>query len=825
MERRAITVCGVVQGVGFRPFVYGVANSLGLAGCVRNRAGVVEIEAEGDPAAIDALVEAIRDRPPALAVVRGVTVAPLPTRGQAGFRIVASEASAGDAAVFVSPDVATCDACLAEMWDPGDRRHRYPFINCTDCGPRLTIITASPYDRPNTTMAGFPMCDDCRREYDDPGDRRFHAQPIACPVCGPRLSLHDAAGEVVETGGPLEGFVEAIAGGRIGALKGLGGFHLACDAADDAAVRRLRERKHRDEKPFAVMVADVAAAEALCEVRDAERALLTSPRRPIVLLRKRDAGRASGVADAAAPGNPDLGVMLPYTPLHHLLMRGLGRPVVMTSGNRADEPIATGNGEAVHRLGRIADVLLLHDRPIRVRCDDAVTRVVGGVELPVRRSRGYAPQPVALPVPCGVPTLAVGGQLKGTFALGRGVDAILSHHLGDLDHLPAVAAFEADVPLYEALFGVDPGLIVHDLHPDYATTRYATRRASRAGLPTLAVQHHHAHMAACMAEHGLTERVIGVSFDGTGYGTEGTVWGGEWLVGDASTFDRAAHLRTVGMPGGEAAIKRPWRMAAAHLLDAGLDPERVAALAPPGGIAVTAKMLDHRLNTPLTSSAGRLFDAVAAVVLGRGAVSYEGQAAMMLEWAAAGVAPDGAVYPIAFAPLPPGGAHHPTRIRLPRGAGSAPLPPGGVGGGRAASRLHIVGSAPSPDPSRREGDRKPLVLDTRALIRAVVSDLDAGTPPPVIARRFHETLAEAISVVCGRIRSATGLDKVTLSGGVFLNAVLTLAVEARLTGRGFTVYRHRRTPPNDGGLCLGQLFVAAAASAGGIVKGPAPEPG
>jgi len=754
MERRAIEVRGIVQGVGFRPFVYNLAVSLGLGGFVRNQTGTLRIEIEGDISSLDRFLSELADRPPPLALIEHLSWERRPPLGERKFHI---EASAADPAgvVFISPDVAVCSDCLAELFDPADRRHGYPFLNCTNCGPRLTIITGAPYDRPRTTMAGFPMCDACRAEYEDPADRRFHAQPTACAACGPRLQLLDAAGKPVTADDPIAVFADALRTGKIGALKGLGGYHLACDARDAAAVAELRRRKRRDEKPFAVMVADAEAAAALCEVGPAERELLRSPRCPIVLLRKRTAG---AVAAAVAPGNPWLGVMLPYTPLHHLLMRSVGgAPLVMTSGNRSDEPIAYRDDEAVERLAGIADLFLIHDRPIHVRCDDSVTRIVDGAELPVRRSRGYAPRPIELPFDCPRPMLAVGGQLKGTFALGRGRLAFLSHHLGDLDHYEAYRAFEKDVVLYQELFGVAPVTLAHDLHPDYATTVYARRRAAREGAGLLAVQHHHAHVAACMAEHGLTEPVIGIAFDGTGYGTDGAVWGGEFLTGDYRNFRRAAHLRYVGLPGGDRAIREPWRMAVAHLADAGVPFSLIEARILPHEIRLIEKMLERRLNTPRTSSAGRLFDAVAALAGVRDRVSYEGQAAIELEWLAEETAADGA-YPFEL------------------------------------------------------GAQTPMIVDTRPLIRAVAADVAKGTGAAVVARRFHSTMVDLIAVVCGRIRQATGLSAVVLSGGVFLNALLTREVSARLGGDGFRVYRHRLVPPNDGGLSLGQLAVAAALS-------------
>lgn len=754
MQRRAIEVRGIVQGVGFRPFVYNLAARHRLCGFVRNRAGAVVIEVEGDPSDLDQFLSELADHPPPLAHIEGLVWDARPPQGDRQFIIEASEAG-GDGSVFISPDVATCPECLAELFDPADRRHGYPFLNCTNCGPRLTIITAAPYDRSRTTMAGFPMCRACRAEYDDPTNRRFHAQPTACPACGPQLRLLDAGGQPVPTADPLAAFAGAILAGRIGALKGLGGYHLACDARNAAAVAELRHRKHRDEKPFAIMVPDVSAAAALCVVDAAERELLLGPQAPIVLLARRPSGV---IAANVAPGNPCLGVMLPYAPVHHLLLRATGGiPLVMTSGNRTDEPIAFRD-DAVEKLTGIAELYLTHNRPIHVRCDDSVTRVVDGVELPIRRSRGYAPKPVPLPFDCPRPILAVGGQLKATFALAHGRQAFLSHHLGDLDHFEAFRAFKAELPLYQQLHGVRPEWIVHDLHPDYASTRFVAELTQRSGTAVLAVQHHHAHMASCMAENGLREPAIGVTFDGTGYGTDGAVWGGEFLTGDYRKVQRAAQLRYVAMPGSEQAIREPWRMALSHLADADWAGSLTRVRVSPDEERVVRMMLAKQVNSPLTSSAGRLFDAVAALAGVRDRVSYEGQAAIELESLATD-APAAGLYPFAIA-------------------------------------------------QGRDGE--PLVVDTRPLVRAVAADAETGTLARVIARRFHSTMVELIAVVCGRLRAQSGLEAVVLSGGVFLNALLTGEVCARLGQDGFRVYRHRLVPPNDGGLSLGQAASGAA---------------
>jgi hydrogenase maturation protein HypF len=780
MQRCGITVRGIVQGVGFRPFVHHLASRLNLRGFVSNQMGSVRIEVEGEPEAVERFVRELVEQPPRLARIDALSSEALVYRGEREFRIESSTA-AGASEVFVSPDVATCDECLAELFSPHNRRFRYPFINCVNCGPRLTITTGAPFDRPNTTMAPFSLCHECRAEFETPGDRRFHAQAIACPNCGPRLGLRDAWGRLTAKIEPLAGATEVLRSGGIIALKGLGGFHLVCDATNEAAVKELRRRKHRDEKPFAIMVRDVAGGEELCAVNAAERELLRSVRRPIVLLhRKLRGASAEAVAEAVAPRNPFLGVMLPYTPLHHLLLHAWGAgSLVMTSGNRSDEPIASADDDAVERLAGIADLFLTHDRLISIRCDDSLTRIVAGSELQLRRSRGDAPRPLKLPHACPRPILAVGGQFKGTFALGRERQAFLSHHLGDLDHYAAYQAFERDILLYQQLFGIQADLIVHDLHPEYASTRYAhnciRQRSGGGDAPQLfGVQHHHAHVASCMAENGLSEPVIGVAFDGTGYGTDGAIWGGEFLVGDYLGFRRAAHLRYVGLPGGDRAIHEPWRMAASHLLDAGCSLRDIESRVPIRELRTIRTMLDRQVNTPQTSSMGRLFDAVAAIAGDRDRVAYEGQAAMQLEWLATDVADAGA-YPFEF-----------QNCRVPGSRDS------GVSDGATAG--------------------EPLVIDTRPLIRAVAEDAARAVDPSLIARRFHTTVVEIISAVCRRLRGSTGLNAVTFSGGVFMNALLTRDAGERLGDDGFRVYRHGLVPPNDGGLSLGQLAIAAIAS-------------
>jgi hydrogenase maturation protein HypF len=750
VERRAICVRGTVQGVGFRPFIYGLAARLEIKGCVSNVGGDVSVEIEGPTQRLDRFLdELVANRPP-LAHIESVTWTPQGVRGDQHFSILKSETS-GRARVTISPDVATCGACVAELFDPLNRRYRYPFLNCTNCGPRITIVTGAPYDRIRTTMASFGMCDACRAEYEDPNDRRFHAQPTACAACGPRLVACDSTGSRLEVGDAVAWFVDQLRRGAVGAVKGLGGYHLACDAGNDLAVSQLRARKHRDEKPFALMVMDVPTADVWCEISPEERALLTSAARPIVLVRKRDPHSFRLIA----PGNPHLGVMLPYTPLHHLLLREIGRPLVMTSGNRSDEPIAYTEPEVFERLRGIADVFLTHDRPIHTRCDDSVMRVARGEDSPVRRSRGYAPHPIQMPVTCSRPVLAVGGQLKNTFALGRDDRAIVSHHMGDLGHFEAYRSFERDVAGYEELFSIRPRVIAHDLHPDYASTRYAVARVARDGLIALPIQHHHAHIAACFAEHGMVEPVIGVAFDGTGFGTDGNIWGGEFLVGDLVAYRRAAHFSYVPMPGGERAIREPWRMAVAHLSAAGVECAALSSRIDAAATRTVRQMIDKQVNCPLTSSVGRLFDAVASLVGVRDRVTFEGQAAMQLEWLGADLC---------------SAENYPYEI---------------------------------------DKVARPMQIDTRPLIRAVAEDVDRGTTAALISRRFHSTLAAITADVCTTLGQESGIRRVVLSGGVFMNALLAREVSAKLAECGFSTFQHRRVPPNDGGLSFGQLAIAS----------------
>ncbi|MFE3581580.1 carbamoyltransferase HypF [Streptomyces vinaceus] len=778
VERRRVTVRGVVQGVGFRPYVYARATGLGLAGHVTNTPEGVVAEVEGAPAAVSAFCERLAADAPPLAVVDAVDHHEVPASGGAGFTIVASR-SGGPARTLVSPDVATCADCLAELADPADRRHRHPFITCTHCGPRFTIVTGLPYDRAHTTMVRFPLCPACAREYADPADRRFHAQPVACPDCGPRLRLLTGS-PPRETAGadPVADARRMLAEGAILAVKGLGGYHLACDAAHPAAVAELRRRKARGDKPFALMAREPADIEPLVHLGPAERDLLRGPDRPIVLLRRRPGATAGGlVADGVAPGSPDLGVMLAYTPVHHLLLGLPGDPpgprlLVMTSGNLSGEPIVTDDSEALDRLARLADGWLTHDRPIHVPCDDSVVRVCDGEPLTLRRSRGHAPLPLDLPLP--VPAaLAAGGDLKNAFCLGEGRKAWLSAHIGDMDDLATQYAFERAEQQLESITGVTPGLLAVDRHPSYRSGRLVRGRA--AGRPVVGVQHHHAHIASAMAEHGEdgARRVIGFAFDGTGYGDDGAVWGGEVLLADYTGYTRFAHLAYVPLPGGDAAVHRPYRMALSHLRAAGLgwDPDLpCAAACPPEELRLLKRQLERNLHCVPTSSMGRLFDAVSSLAGVCHHAGYEAQAAVELECAALAGAGSGA----GLATGPDGGY-------------AFALHPGEPGGGA------------------------PVAADPAPVLAAVVADVRAGTPRTRIAARFHAAVADLVGTLAVLARERHGLDTVALSGGVFANTLLSCACARLLRERGFTVLRHHRVPPNDGGLALGQLMVAARA--------------
>ena len=762
--RTAVRVEGVVQGVGFRPFVYSLATSLGLAGLVGNDVDGVFAEVEGDPAAVEEFLASLAHNAPPLARIERITTAAMRPDGTESFSIAPSEAGTQRRAL-VSADTATCEDCLAELADRGDRRFGYPFINCTNCGPRFTIVRDVPYDRPRTTMAPFEMCDLCAAEYHDPADRRFHAQPTCCPACGPALALTGAAGTVLP-GDPLAAAADLLRQGKVLAVKGLGGYHLAVDACSDAAAAALRARKHREDKPFAVMVADVAAARRLCEVDETAAGLLASSRRPIVLLPRLP---GSGLAEAVAPGNRQLGLMLPYTPLHHLLLAAVAGPVVLTSGNVSDEPIVYRDGEVAERLGGIADAVLTHDRAIEIRTDDSVVRAFRGREAVVRRSRGYVPEPLAVATRFARPVLACGAELKSTFCLARENHAFVSHHIGDLENAETLRSFTEGIEHFRRLFDITPEVVAHDLHPEYLSTKYAMdlsegvpAAAGLAGVELVGVQHHHAHIASCLADNRASGPVIGVAFDGTGYGTDGTIWGGEFLIADLAGFERAGHLAPVPMPGGATAIRQPWRMAAVYL-DAAYPGGPLGGVDGAGGLDVARRnrrlwpsvlqMAGRGVNSPLTSSAGRLFDAAAAILGVRDTINYEGQAAIELEQLA-----------------------DPAE--------------------RGAYRAGITG----PEPLRIAG---------HDLIRAVVEDLAAGTAPAVVAARFHNGVAGLITDCCLLLREGRGLNTVALSGGVFQNLLLLRATMARLERHGFAVLVHSRVPCNDGGISLGQAVVAA----------------
>jgi hydrogenase maturation protein HypF len=784
----------VVQGVGFRPYLYGLATELALVGHVTNTPEGVVVEVEGDAPAVTRFCDLIAVKAPPLARVESVRHRDLPPAGDTAFTILASR-EGGPARTLVSPDAATCADCLAELADPADRRHRHPFVNCTHCGPRFTIVTGVPYDRSHTTMAGFAMCPDCAREYADPADRRFHAQPVACPACGPRLRLVPGRGQGDDGGGqqglgrgpgqgsgagadPVTEARALLTRGAILAVKGLGGYHLACDATNGTAVAVLRRRKARGDKPFAVMAAAADDVRHLVRLGPGERSLLESPARPVVLMRRLPrpsyADGAPRPAEAVAPGSPDLGVMLPYTPLHHLLLGLPGDPdgprlLVMTSGNVSGEPIVTDDAEALDRLAHLADAWLTHDRPIHVPCDDSVVRVCDGEPLVIRRSRGYAPLPLTLPLPVR-PALAVGGDLKNTFCLGAGRRAWLSAHIGDMDDMATQQAFDRAVAQLRRITGVRPENLASDRHPGYRSARWADRNAAHR--PVVRVQHHHAHVAAAMAEHGLDgdRAVIGVAFDGTGHGDDGAVWGGEFLLADYDGFTRFAHLGYVPLPGGDAAVRRPYRMALAHLRAAGIGWSAdlaCTAACPPEELTLLERQLERELNCVPTSSMGRLFDAVSSLAGVCHRAGYEAQAAVELEGAAVHApAEDTTAY--AFA-------------------------------------LH------APD----EGGGGPLRADPAPMLAAIVDDLRAGVAPGVVAARFHRAVTALVHRVCARARERHGLDTVALTGGVFANTLLSSACAAVLREDGFTVLRHRLVPPGDGGLALGQLMVAAR---------PAPRP-
>ncbi len=767
-RRILIRLRGLVQGVGFRPFVYRLAMQNGLAGLVRNSSAGVEIQVEGSHQAVDAMLHALRHELPPLARVDELQVEPAEPSGASGFTIVPSEQRAGGAAL-VSPDVATCPACLAELADTADRRHGYAFTNCTDCGPRFTIVESVPYDRPLTTMRAFPLCPDCQREYTDPMDRRFHAEPNACPRCGPQLGLLDAEGRPQRVDDPLRAAQDLLLQGRVLAVKGLGGYHLACLATDPQALSRLRERKHRPHKPLAVMARDLDVVRSYCRVSQAEAAELEGARRPILLLRRRafDAPQAARLPAEVAPGHDSLGVMLPYTPLHHLLLQPDALSLlVMTSGNRSGGPMVSDDLEARRVLAGIADAFLVHDRPIANRCDDSVGFVEGERTVLIRRSRGWVPLPVELPaeVP---PTLALGAMLNNAFTLAEGRQAFASQHVGDTDDQDVLEFLEEAVAGLQRWLGLQPRVIAHDLHPDMFTTHLARRLAAQWGpqVQRVAVQHHHAHLVTAMAAAGRSEPTTGLVLDGTGFGPDGSIWGGEILVGGAGGAQRAGQLRSLPLPGGEAAVRRPLRVALAwlHALvpESAELPLQLWERAEPGELDVVRRMVDRGFNSPPTSSAGRLFDAVAALLGVRDQVSYEGQAAMELEQ-------------LALAGDP----------------------------GRAVLKLDL----------REEAGR--LVLDPRPLLRGLAACMHLGLPREDLALAFHEALARALVLSAVRIHAQGGPRHVALCGGVFHNRILARACIDGLLEAGLEPLPPGSFPVGDGGLSLGQVLIAAARLAG-----------
>ncbi len=770
-----VHITGIVQGVGFRPFVYGLAARLALNGWVRNTSAGVDIEVDGPQGDLEAFLNALRAEAPPLSRIDSFQVDWIPANGFSTFEIVHSEGKSGDF-IPISPDVSICPDCLEELFDPGDRRYRYPFINCTNCGPRFTIIKDIPYDRPKTTMGIFEMCPACASEYADPLDRRFHAQPVACPDCGPHVWLETKEGLSGVDFHRSEAIRETrrlLAQGEIIAIKGLGGFHLACDAANSRAVKELRRRKLRVDKPFALMVPDLESVLQHCYLNQSERNLLVSRQRPVVILDKRP---DSPIVPQVAPNQTTLGVMLPYTPLHYLLLErepGFPNALVMTSGNLSEEPIATGNDEARQRLGELADAFLMHDRDIQTRCDDSVFRIFNleprevdssnpdrqPSEIPLRRARGYAPNPVQLPwdMP---PLLATGPELKNTFCLTRGNYAFISHHIGDLENYETLRAFEDGIRHYERLFRIEPQAIAYDLHPDYLATRYALERADRESLPAIGVQHHHAHLAACLAEneHPGDRPVIGLSLDGTGFGEDGAIWGGEILLADYAAYERLYHLAYVPLPGGDQAIREPWRIALAHLQHAGIEWEddippviHARQLSTTAGdpLGLLLRQITNRVNAPLTSSMGRLFDAVSSLLGVRHTANYEAQAAIELESLVD--QDETGTYPFAI-----------------------------------------------------EGK----ILNPAPMFQAMLSDLRANVPLPTLAGRFHNTLAGLLHRVCQKVRTETGIEEVALSGGVWQNMTLLKKSIHLLQKDGFTVFRHHQVPSNDGGISLGQAVIA-----------------
>ncbi len=748
-----ISVKGVVQGVGFRPFIYQLATKYNLRGWVCNTSEDVKIEVEGEAKDIERFLLGLQEQAPPLSHIEDITVTQgLPTNYEK-FEIRHSIAEEGKYQL-VSPDIATCLECLQEIFDRGDRRYRYPFTNCTNCGPRFTIIADIPYDRPNTTMHRFQMCPECQREYDDPLDRRFHAQPNACPKCGPQLELVDARGNPIASDDVINKTSQLLRQGAIIAVKGLGGFLLACDATKQEVVNRLRQRKNRPAKPLAIMVSSLDEVKRHCYVNNEEEKLLTSPGSPIILMRWK---ANSTITPAVAPGLKYLGVMLPYTPLHHILLRETGLPLVMTSGNLSEEPIAKDNDEAIRRLAGIADYFLMHNRDIYARYDDSVTIVERGVPQFVRRARGYAPYPVHLTYKS-QQILGCGAEEKNTFCLTRDNFAFLSQHIGDMENLETMEHYTNTIALYKKLFRIEPKIIAHDLHPEYLATKYARELAAKEGTKLVPVQHHHAHVASCMADNSLEAPVIGVAFDGTGYGSDENIWGGEFMVADYQQFTRMAHLEYLPLPGGALAIKKPYRTAIGYLLSLGIDLNKNLAFIEnidPVEIDIIKSQLERKINTPLTSSCGRLFDAVSALIGVRSVIEYEAQAAIDMEMLAYDEAGENGHYPFTL------------------------VEPDGV-----------------------------TLIKLQDLFSAIINDLKGNIPTARVAARFHNTAAQIIVKLCQIISAKTGLTQVAVSGGVFQNRLLLRKAIALLESGGFEVYTHRQVPCNDGGISLGQVVIA-----------------
>jgi hydrogenase maturation protein HypF len=760
---RRIRIRGTVQGVGFRPWVHRLAYSRGVTGRVRNDSRGVVIEAFGTPAALDEFVTQLRLSPPPAAQIVQLDCVPIPAEALDEFTIATSRSEA-EREVSIPADLATCSECAAEIFDPSNRRYRYAFTNCTNCGPRFTITCDVPYDRAATTMAAFRMCPSCQHEYESISDRRYHAEPNACPACGPALYVLAADGASLDVDDAIEHAGAALAQGLIVAVKGLGGFHLACDATSPAAVRRLRQRKHRDEKPFAVMVRDLPDAARLAELSADDARLLTAVERPIVLVLRRE---RADVCDEVAPRNPLVGLLLPYAPLHHLLLAACGHPLVMTSGNLSEEPIAYRNDEAIERLRGIADLFLVHDRDIVTRCDDSVARVIAGAPVVFRRARGYVPRPVRVAARFPSPVLGCGAHLKNTFCIGIDDRAYLGPHIGDLENLETLQSFEEAIARLERFLQVRPDVVAHDLHPGYLSTAYALQRPD---VQAVGVQHHHAHIASLMAERGLAGPVLGVAYDGTGYGTDGTAWGGEVLLADYGWFERLATFRPLRLAGGDRAIRSVWRIALAALLDAfdGAPPlERLFLFQsiPERDMRVVRQMIEQAINAPLARGVGRYFDAVAAIALGHTTVQYEGQLA--LEWNHVADAAERGAYP------------------------------------------YDVG-----------WDRTPWEIDLRPLVRVLSADVARGVAPATMSARFHNTLVAATTAVLHAALDRVGPLPVLLTGGCFQNARLNEGLLETLAAR-CKVYRHHTVPPGDGGLALGQAMVAAAVVAGRTARRPA----